>query len=172
MDAEEAWKCILKHESRWTFPLGNRLIHLPGKGSDRLRRLVSETRANWLSEMTELISRIHVPVVLLYWSKRRPDYTERYWTLYALLADFPQLVNRPMVEELAGQCDCYVECVTRVGANHRLLHRETGQPVRIDLSLSREELKGNWSRNRYYPSPAMHEVAADALLPVCRELLR
>lgn len=134
--------------------------------------LVAETRENYVSAMSQLLDAIKPPKVLLWFSVRKPDYTESYeLPLWKLWGNFPQFVNRPMVERLRARCDAYVECVSREGLPQRLYDRE-GNPTTITYCynlLTREPVTE--THNRYYPSPEMHREAARLLEPVCRSLL-
>jgi hypothetical protein len=141
-------------------------------GRLRTRRLVAETRRNWIESYRGLAAALHVPKVLFWFSKRGPDYRGSYRTLPALFGEFPQLVNRAMVTELAPCFDAYVECISSRGSPQLLRSRTTGEPCRVDPGADRADLGGEtWSHNRYYPSPQMHEDAAEALVGVVRRQL-
>ncbi|MEY3898382.1 MAG: hypothetical protein RLZZ214_3903 [Verrucomicrobiota bacterium] len=141
-------------------------------GQQKAKQLVRECRDSYLEEYAELLDRIKVPKVLLWISKRAPDYQERYATIGEMFGEFPQLVNRGMVESLRAQCDAYVECVTSRGSPQTLFSRFTGEPVSIRHSDARPDLQSTpLARDGYYPSPEMHEDAAAALIPVCLGLL-
>jgi len=142
-------------------------------GRPALRRVVEETRRAWVESCRELIRIIDRPTVLLWFSKRTPDYPTDFTTLGRLFGEFPQLVTREMVEEVAALCTEYVECVTDRGSPQPLFSRFTGQAVTVSPAGDRADLakERNWTHNRYYPSPEMHEDAAMMLEPVCRRLL-
>lgn len=141
-------------------------------GQQKVKRIVRECRESYLEEYSELLGRIKVPKVLLWISKRAPEYQERYAAIGELFAEFPQLVNRGMVEQLRTQCDAYVECVTSRGSPQHLISRFTGEPVGIRHADARPDLPATSSnKDGYYPSPEMHEDAASALIPVCMSLL-
>jgi len=116
----------------------------------RLRKLVAETRENWI---------------------RSYDYRERYHSVLGLFGEFPQLVNGSMVLAVRQMSDAYVECVSRRGLPQVLVDRFTGRPTSVDLRDDRPDLKATWKRNRYYPSPEMHEDAAAALEHACRRCI-
>jgi hypothetical protein len=81
--------------------------------------------------------------------------------------DFPQLVNRSMVEQVRPLADDYVECVSSRGSPQPLISRLTGEPASV---AHRGDLRpGTQEFNSYYPSPEMHEDAANALLEACRK---
>jgi hypothetical protein len=96
-----------------------------------------------------------------------PDYAPSVKTLSGLFGAFPQLVNGTMVKEVRRQCDHYVECVSARGVPQILLDRFTGERVTVTDPWTSQP----WVQNWYYPSPEMHEAAADALEPDCRRLL-
>jgi hypothetical protein len=134
-----------------------------------VRTTIVETRANWLASYEQLLSRIRVPTILMWFSVREPDYIEKYDHVGDLLGEFPQLVNRKMVEVVKSHCDAYVHCVTKKGLPQTLLNRSTGRPAPVPVrsDLGRELQR----KNHYYPSPEMHRDAADLLEPVCRRFL-
>jgi hypothetical protein len=135
------------------------------------RKIVAETRANYVLAMTELLKAITVPKILFWFSVRTPDYQEK-WRLPVqnLWGEFPQLVNRQMIDQLRNRSDVYVECVSRRGLPQPLTNR-TEDGDRSADSVSPEMKKLPQFENRYYPSPEMHEDAAELLIPVCREIL-
>jgi hypothetical protein len=139
----------------------------------RVRRIIEETRRAWIENYRRLLARIEVPVVLLWFSKRPPAYPESFRNLDSLFGEFPQLVNAGMVGDIGAMCESYVECITGRGSPHPLLSRFTRQPVSVDPALDRPDLRGNglWAHNVYYPSPEMHQDAADALFDSCSLML-
>lgn len=153
-----------------------RTVHAPRE----VRDVLSETRANWLANYRELFSEIRVPIVLLWISKRRPGlhhsgklvwWWQRYDTVHAMFGKFPQLINGTMMRQISGEAGAYVECVTSRGSPQPLFDRFTGEPTTINTSDDRPDFTDVWTHNAYYPSPEMHEDAADQLEPVCRRLL-
>lgn len=138
----------------------------------RTGRVVEETRHNWQQSYHALFDAIKVPTVLLWFSRRAPDYVEGYGSVSQLFADYPQLVRREMVEQIARRASHYVECTTGAGLPQPLLSRFTGSPTVVDPAQDRPDLGGRvWTHNNYYPSPEMHQAAAAALLPGCQEIL-
>ncbi|KPQ36063.1 MAG: hypothetical protein HLUCCA11_07580 [Phormidesmis priestleyi Ana] len=137
--------------------------------------LVAETRSRYLAEFIQLLEKITVPKVLLWLSKRSPDYTESYESLFKLFSNFPHLVNQPMVDILRSHCDAYVEHVGTEGLPQPLMSRKTQQLVSLtrsrDYEAGKIQLKpSEITHNRYYPSPQMHESAAKKLLLACQSL--
>ncbi len=134
--------------------------------------VVAETRDNWVANNIRLLNEIPAPKVLLWFAERSPDYTEEYKNLFSLFGGFPQLVNRAMIDALRPHCEHYVECTTKRGMPQPLVSRFTGEPTSIEWGDARKDL-GTGKRqthNTYYPSPEMHEDAAQALMATCREL--
>ncbi|MEL6554336.1 MAG: DUF6473 family protein [Cyanobacteria bacterium J06621_11] len=135
--------------------------------------LVTETRAAYMQEFSKLLAKITVPKVLVWFSRRSPDYEEGYDNLFALLSGFPHLVNRPMVETLKPLCDTYVEHVDSTGLPQPLISRFTQQPVEItrprDYKKGKIQLKSSQLReNNYYASPQMHRALAKKLVTACQ----
>jgi hypothetical protein len=132
-----------------------------------VKLIVDETRQSWIASNRKLVSRIRPPKILFWFSTRTPDYAESWGRLGSLFGAFPQLVNRRMVDEVRRHCDCYVECVTKRGLPQVLRDRFTGERVTISDRWTAQP----WNENWYYPSPQMHEDAANALERTCRDLL-
>jgi hypothetical protein len=162
---------------------GNRLIRSGGPIGRSLarrlarrgvERLIDETRRAWVESYRTLLQAITCPTVLLWFSTRTPDYQEDPRTLRGLFGEFPQLVTREMVASVVPMCSGYVECTTTRGTPQPLISRFTGLPVTVDPAADRGDLGGGkpWSRNHYYPSPEMHEDAAEALVPALSPLIQ
>jgi hypothetical protein len=132
-----------------------------------LTRIVEETRQSWIASYRKLTSRITAPKILFWFATRPPDYARSFANLSGLFGVFPQLVDRRMVGEVQRQCDRYVECVSKRGLPQILVDRSTGERVAITDPWT----SAPWNANWYYPSPQMHEDAANALDSACRELL-
>ena len=141
-------------------------------GRKDLRRIITETRNNWIRNYLSLFEKIESPVVLFWFAMREPDYRERYIHVRTLLGGFPHLVNREMLESIKNDADAYVHCVTNRGIPQRLISRFTNKPAKVDPGQPRKDLKGRlWTHNFYYPSPEMHEEAAELLIPVCEKFV-
>lgn len=167
MSADAAWRSVLELRYAWRrFPLGKRIVRRVCRtlGAADAKRLLHETRKNWLASYSQLLGSIRVPKVLLWFSKRTPDYRESYEDLHHFMGIYPQLVTDEMVEAVARQADHYVQCTTDRGSPQALVSRFDGSPVEIDLGQDRADFAGQtWKDNRYYPSPEMHQDAADRL---------
>jgi Domain of unknown function (DUF6473) len=143
---------------------------LDTRDEEFVRRVVAETRANWLRRFRTLFAKIQVPTILFWFSERPPDYSEDYSDVEKLFGYFPQLVNSEMMAELEPLADAYVECVTSRGIPQPLFDRFTGEPttmVDIPPGLGGRVHTHNW----YYPTPEMQEDAAAALLESARSML-
>jgi hypothetical protein len=148
MTAEAAWQKAIEDDSLT---------------AERFWTLVDETRQDWLDQYAALITRIEVPIVLLYIGADAPrckeDRSRKPADLAALTGRHPQLVTQDMFDTVAAQCQRVVESVTDYGLPQPLtapIYDEKGQPGQ--------------TVNEYYPSPEMHLAAARKLFPVCREL--
>jgi hypothetical protein len=148
--AQPAWEELLATESH-----------------ERVQAIVAETRDNWVNSYRALLAEIRVPTIVFWFSIRPPDYEEDYSSdIYRFFGEFPQLVNRPMIERIKDLGDEYVECISERGLPQPLVSRFTGEPVSV---AHRADLGGRWKAfNPYYPAPEMHEDAAAALIDACR----
>lgn len=131
-----------------------------------IKKIVAETRHNWISSYRDLLEKIKIPKILFWFSVRKPHYREKYHNIHTLFGEFPQLVNSDMILQIRNFCDEYVECITRKGLPHFLINRFTGKPIRIN-----DPWGGTWTENWYYPSPEMHRDAANALEKACKRCL-
>ena len=122
-------------------------------------------RANWLASYRALLAKITAPTVLFWFSTRKPDHRNRSEGVRGLFGDYPQLVNGAMLKALRAECDYFASCVSRRGLPQTLVDRESGEPVIISDPWT----SAPWEKNWYYPSPEMHEDAAQALERPCRK---
>jgi hypothetical protein len=175
LGADAAYKRVLEGNDLWqNVPFGQRyvrgLIKILEKG--KVKKLVAETRNNWIKNYQILLSQITAPKVLFWFSKREPEYQEKYNSLGALFNEFPQLVTQDMINQIKDWSNEYVECISNRGSPQLLISRFTGKPAEVDPELDRKELGGKiWTHNVYYPSPEMHGDAVRKLAPVCQKYL-
>lgn len=134
---------------------------------DYVQEIVAETRNNWVKNYQQMLSMIKVPKILLWLSKRSPNYQENYQNLRTLFANFPQLVNSQMISEIKGYADEYVECISKRGSPQLLINRFLETPIEIKTRDGRVK-----THNDYYASPEMQFDAAEVLEPVSRKYLQ
>ncbi|MBK1648036.1 DUF6473 family protein [Rhabdochromatium marinum] len=145
---------------------------LENEAPEIIDQLQREIRANWMEEMTELLTAIQVPKVLLWFSTRTPD-TGSGFCIQTLRYEatpnfrYPHFVNRDMVEKLCLLANGYVEYVGHPGIPQPLISRFDGRPVHVF-----SKRKNNTDKNEYYPSPEMHTEVTVRLAETCRLLLR
>jgi hypothetical protein len=130
-----------------------------------VKAIVEETRASWLASYRQLLSGITAPTIAFWFSTRKPDERSRAKGVAGLFGQYPQLVNGSMMRTLGAECDYAASCVSRRGLPQSLVDRESGKPVVLTDPWSSTP----WEKNWYYPSPEMHEDAADALEEACRK---
>ncbi len=141
---------------------------------ETVAKVIAETRERYVAEFLQLLKKITVPKVLLWFSKRSPAYRESSETLFKLLSNFPHLINQEMVDALRPHCDAYVEQIGSIGLPQPLVSRFTQQPTAITRPRDYDEdgkiqIKDSLlTHNHYYPSPEMHIAATQKLLPICR----
>jgi len=144
---------------------------LLGQDEQLARKIIAETRQNYVAAMIDLLNAIKPPKILFWFSVRSPEYHEQLeLPLEHLWGEFPQLVNQAMLDQLRSHADTYVECISRRGSPQPLFDR-SGNPASFrgfSISLSEVIMR---TENHYYPSPEMHEDAAELLIPACRKIL-
>lgn len=170
MGAAEAWDRLIRGRALPGGRYGRRVARL--LALPRVRGHVAAARAAWGASMLALLARIEVPVVLLWFSRRSPEYREGYGSSRRLFGEFPHLINETMLAPLRRHASAYVECVSDRGSPQPLISRFTGQPVTVNTANDRPDLASKpWAVNHYYPSPEMHADAAAALRARCRRLM-
>ncbi|MEM7462878.1 MAG: DUF6473 family protein [Pseudomonadota bacterium] len=131
----------------------------------RARSIVKNLRDAWVKSSLDLITRIEVPVILLWFSKRMPGYQERYSTHSQLFGEFPHMVTPKMLAQLRPEVAAYTEVVTSAGSPQPLFSRFTHNRITVNPANDRPDLVSKpWSENLYYPSPEMHRDAAKGLM--------
>jgi hypothetical protein len=142
-------------------------------GRAEVRRLVRETTDDWVAQFRGLLAETRTRKLVFWFSQRPPRHRPRFHSLAALFGAFPQLVDERMVAAVASLADAYVECTTARGVPQLLRDRVSGAPttVRPADAGTGEDPALRWTHNAYYPSPEMHEDAAQALLEPVRALL-
>lgn len=130
-------------------------------------RLVCKWQQNYIDTMSRLVAQFSVPVVLIWVSTREPD----AWSIDLLekhgsAGDFPQLVDRNMVEEVAGKCTRYVEISSDPGLPYPLVSRFTGEPCPRFFPDGRL----GW-QNGYYPSSLAGLTMVNRLTAALRSVL-
>ena len=128
-----------------------------------VRRVVEETRQNYVRNMIRLLEGIRSPKILMWLSKRPPRYAIDDRKLHGILNAHPQLVDDVMLDQIRAHTDGVVECVSSAGLPQRLWPAAEPLPGTV--------LEGGMLANRYYPSPEMHALAAVKLAEACRSIL-
>lgn len=130
-----------------------------------INKLVKETRRDYIYQMLTLIRSVKVSRLLFYISTHKPGDLPDSMTM----SPFPHFLKRWMLEEMAGFCDEYVECVSNRGMPMKL-YDKNGNPTTVKRPYW-NSLLPPIAHNIYYPSPEMHVDAAELLAPACQNIL-
>jgi hypothetical protein len=131
----------------------------------RVLEIVEETRERYIQDFKLLRERIARPCILLWMSKRDPEYSISVKNVQALYGGFPQLVNQRTLSRVSEMFDEVVVSTCNKGFPVPLVSRFSGRPVVV--RRDRDVLK----KNLYYPSQQQHIQAALDLLPVMKKVL-
>lgn len=93
--------------------------------------IVHETRDCWHDEFIRLAEMINVSKILLWISKREPDYSVSYVTVSGFFGEFPQLIEGQTLSRLSAHFDHLVTNVSDAGMPAPLLDRFTGAPGQV-----------------------------------------
>lgn len=127
---------------------------------------VAQSQENWVRRYQELAGKIHVPKILFYFSDKDPAEPIDYEAsdMMSIIGRFPQFVDLASLDAIRPLFDAYAQCGSTRNYGYPLVSRFTGEPVEVDGGTMAAYAAGmKWSTNHYYPSPEMHEDAADAL---------
>lgn len=140
----------------------NMLNQISADDPDKFLEVEQELKAAWVARTRLMLDAIHTRKVLLWFSERHPDETTRHRPNKDMLK-YPHYVDQKMINQISSSVDEVVYCVSSDGLPQSLLVE--GEPVlQTPFGMPIRE-------NRYYPSPEMHQSAADLLQDPIRRLL-
>lgn len=153
------------------------------RGFDRvfMENLIQETQDNYMHETIKLLDSIKPPKILFWFSVKHPrdnEFSYRGPSFFEKttlkqnfiskmlqgrkqlkplgnVGAFPQLVDINLINSIMPHADYYSECISDRGFP-QIIKNGAGEIIRT---------------NNYYPSPEMHIDAAEAILPICRNIL-
>jgi len=135
------------------------------KSRQVILELVHESRAKWVDQMIQLRLAIKPQCIFFWFSKRHPNYEIAFNHAANVFGEFPQLIDKECFDAVDQIYDASTICVTDLGSPQPLISRFTGRPHVLDPNFKHP------TSNVYYPSPEMHEDAANALEPTLRSLM-
>jgi GT2 family glycosyltransferase len=134
--------------------------------------LVNETRANYTLNMIELLNKIKVPKILLWFSERKPEYRIGFENTDTLFGKYPQLINQKVVDDILPFADFFVDATSTAGMPQKLSDRFTGETPITYGNPDSSVLRVQGFNDYYsYPSPEMHQLAYKKLITVCWQLI-
>jgi hypothetical protein len=124
-------------------------------------------RAAYIRDMKRVAALTAGRAVLFYFSSRPPVFTPNPQadTFEAWAGRFPHHVDTRVLDLLAPLFGAAVAVASAAGSPEPIHDRDTGAPLPLFPGMPRPH------ENFYYPSAAMHALAADALEPVVRSRL-
>lgn len=141
------------------------LERIDAGATGELSEAVGESRRLWVDEMRRLLAAIEPPVILLWFSKREPDYRIDFRSLGGIFGGAPQLVDATMLDAIRPLADGLVSVVTDSGLPFPLVSRHDGSRVTLERADGKQR-----TETSYYPSPEMHREVAEALMDPVAEL--
>lgn len=130
---------------------------------DKVVEMVMETRQVYVDAMKDLLNSITSRKILLWFSRRPPDYEMKFDTIKGLFGKNPQLVDRTTVDALVPKADGFVECVTNRGMPFRISPPRAGGTYPWNIPAG---------YNDRYPSQEMHDDVAAVLGPYLQNFLK
>ena len=131
-------------------------------------RLVKKWRKIYMELMHDLLDQIHVPIVLVWISKRAPgDWAPKNLETAPDFGHFPQLVGAGMVEKIAARCAHYLEVSSDKGLPFGFVSRFNGKKCPF-LWAPAGTL--GW-KNDYYPSVSVRDELAPQLIRSLQEII-
>lgn len=140
----------------------NMLNQISADDPAKFLEVEQELKSAWVARTRLMLDAIHTRKILFWFSERRPDETTRHRPDKGMLK-YPHYVDQEMINQISSSVDEVVYCVSSDGLPQSLLVE--GEPVlQTPFGMPITE-------NRYYPSPEMHQSAADLLRDPVRRLL-
>ena len=111
-----------------------------------------------------LIGMIDVPIILLWFSSRKPNFDQLRKLMKLFQEKFPQLVDEKMIKSLNDKIDHTVYCISR-----------NGLPIKFKNEFLNKEGYCHFpnisrSSHSYYPSDNMHSECAELLAPKLKNI--
>lgn len=140
---------------------------LHDRDASRLEAARMICRAAYVTDMKRLAAIAAGRGILLYVSRRPPEFTPTSpaASFEALAGPFPHYVDRRLLDLLAPLFVRVVTVASTAGSPEPIHDRETGGPLPLFPGMPQPH------ENVYYPSAAMHVLAADGLEPAVRTVL-
>ncbi|MAJ68277.1 MAG: hypothetical protein CBB67_004570 [Alteromonadaceae bacterium TMED7] len=140
-------------------------------GQDAFNELVNETVDNYHASIEELYSRIQVPIVTLWFSKRLPAKFDinTEGSIFKKMGMFPHFLGEDSAKFLKNKSDYYVEAVGANGTPQLLFDRWDGYVSTVSKSSDYGYTESNY--NLYYASPMMHFNAFKKLSKELKSIL-
>ncbi len=141
----------------------NMLNQIAEENPTKFIEVEKELKTAWVARTRLLLESIHTKKILFWFSERAPN-EEKSGKIKKSMLKYPHYVDQAMLDAVTPFVDKVVYCISSEGLPQSLLiDGETvlqspfGMPVR---------------ENRYYPSPEMHQQAAEALGRPVYDLLK
>ena len=154
MDCDQAWARALQEYGR-----------------DGVMALIEESRRNWVDHMLQIAKAARGPTVLLYFGMRDPDYQIAFRDVWTLYGEYPQMVTRDMVEAVRPGYSAFVEVVSVAGLPEPTVSSFSGEHLPVVFGGGRLDEQNVLNVNAYYPSQAMNDLAARAVIDALGPLL-
>lgn len=106
----------------------NLLVHLHGRDEQRFEMLRLEFHEAWIHRMTQLLTLLETPKILLWFSDISPEESGSMPPAMARHTT-PCFISREMVEAVKPFCDAYVECVSGLDRQSPVPDAEMHQDV-------------------------------------------
>jgi hypothetical protein len=154
---------LFPHVDFETFSYAHNMLNkISEQDPQKFLEVETELKTAWVARTRLLLESIHTKKILLWFSERAPDETTRHRPNKSMLK-YPHYVDQEMLDAVAPFVDKIVYCTSSDGLPQSLL--VDGEPVlQSPFGMPIRE-------NRYYPSPAMHQQAAEALARPIYDLL-
>jgi len=145
--------------------------YLEANGEEAFENLVGETVENYHESIRRLYSKIKVPIVTLWFSKRPPSKLNlsAKGNIFKKMGMFPHFLGEDTAEFLKEVSDYYVESVCADGTPQLLFDRWDGYIASVTKSSDYGYTESKY--NLYYASPMMHHAAFNNIRKGAHELI-
>lgn len=155
---------------------------LQRKGGEFVKKLLKQSRNNFVKQYLELKKQIKVPTIHLWHSVRFPEAIENLnetnisteQDIIRLIANnftnqFPHLINQQMIKRMIGD-DILLKYISSKGFPQFFYDKNNNRTTLFAKSHNINKIITEWSYNIYYPPEIQHEEVSQLLIPLINRL--
>lgn len=154
---------------------------LQRKGGEFVKKLLKQSRNDYVKQYLELKKQIKIPIIHLWHSVRRPEAIENLndtnistekdiirWVNSNYTNQFPHLINQNVINQITAG-EIYLEYVSSDGLP-KLFYDKNENIIFHEVKSHTGKILKEWPCNNYYPPQCQHEEVSQLLIPLINRL--